>query len=145
MKIDNHSNSDTDFISQLKSHVYDIIGCCQEVHKELGPWLNEYIYQEALNTSFEEKQIPFVKEYYFQVSYHGRPLAHKHYMDFLCKGDVVVECKAISSIAVEQRQQLWNYMRLTNTPIGILYNFAPAKDQCEKYYYDVKNKTISVF
>ena len=27
--------------TQLKSYVYDIIGCCQDVHKELGPWLNE--------------------------------------------------------------------------------------------------------
>jgi len=62
-------------------------------------------------------------------------------MDFLCKGKVAVECKAISSLGVEQRQQLWNYMRLTNTPIGILYNFAPVKDQCEKYYYDVATKT----
>ena len=145
MKIVNSSSIDADVLTQLKSHVYDIIGCCQEVHRELGPWLNEYVYQEALKVSFEEKQVPFVKEYYFQVSYHGHLLSHKHYVDFLCKGNVVVECKAISSIGVEQRQQLWNYMRLTNTPIGILYNFAPAKDQCEKYYYDVNTKTISVF
>ena len=26
-----------------------------------------------------------------------------------------------------------------------MYNFAPVKDQCEKYYYDVNTKTISVF
>ena len=127
MKIVSHPNNNAEFIAQLKSHVYEIIGCCQEVHQELGPWLNEYVYQEALKVAFEEKQVPFVKEYFFQVSYHGHPLSHKHYMDFLCKGDVAVECKAISSIGVEQRQQLWNYMRLTNTPIGILYNFAPAK------------------
>ena len=132
-------------VSRLKSYVYDIVGCCQEVHKELGPWLNEYMYQEALKVSFGEKQLPFFKEYYFQVSYHGVPLEHKHYMDFLCKGNVVVECKAVSSLGVEQRQQLWNYMRLTGTPIGILYNFAPVKDQCEKYYYDVEHKTISAF
>ena len=98
MKIVNSLSIDTDIITQLKSHVYDIIGCCQDVHKELGPWLNEYVYQEA-----------------------------------------------ISSLGIEQRQQLWNYMRLTNTPVGILYNFAPVKDQCEKYYYDVNTKTISVF
>lgn len=145
MKIINSSISDTDLCTQLKSHVYDILGCCQDVHRELGPWLNEYIYQEALKMSLEEKQVPFVKEYYFQVTYHGHPLSHKHYMDFLCKGNVAVECKAISSIGVEQRQQLWNYMRLTNTPIGLLYNFAPVKDQCERYYYDVSAKTISLF
>ena len=123
-----------DVLTQLKSHVYDIIGCCQDVHRELGPWLNEYIYQEALKIAFEEKQIPFVKEYYFQVSFHGNPLSHKHYMDFLCKGNVVVECKAISSIGVEQRQQLWNYMRLhlRKTQIYLVFRsvcttFAPRK------------------
>ena len=66
-------------------------------------------------------------------------------MDFLCKESVVVECKAIASIGNEQRQQLWNYMRLTNTPLGILFNFAPVRDQCEKYYYDVTTKTITAF
>ena len=131
-------------LANLKEHVYDIIGCCQEVHRELGPWLNEYMYQEALKISFEENHVPYVKEYCFQVSYHGHPLSHRHYMDFLCKGDVVVECKAIASLGVEQRQQLWNYMRLTNTPIGILYNFAPTKDQCEKYHYG-PDKRITAF
>ena len=145
MNIVDNSNITPDAVAQLKSHVYDIIGCCQEVHRELGPWLNEYVYQEALKVSFEEKQVQFVKEFYFQVSYHGHPLSHKHYMDFLCKGDVIVECKAISALGIEQRQQLWNYMRLTNTRIGILYNFAPVKDQCEKYYYDVKTQTIMAF
>ncbi len=80
------SNITPDALRQLKSHVYDIIGCCQDVHRELGPGLNEYLYQEALKISFEEKQIPFVKEYYFLVSYHGHTLLHKHYMNFLCKG-----------------------------------------------------------
>ena len=127
MKIES-SNISPEVIIQLKSYVYDIIGCCQDVHKELGPWLNEYMYQEALKVAFQEKQLPFVKEYYFQVSYHGVPLEHKHFMDFLCKGNVAVECKAITSL-----------------PIGILYNFAPVKDQCEKYYYDVTTKTITVF
>ena len=145
MKIIGNSSISEEVIKQLKSHVYDILGCCQEVHRELGPWLNEYIYQDALKVSFEEKQIPFVKEYYFQVSFHGHSLSHKHYIDFLCKGDVALECKAVTSLGGEQRQQLWNYMRLTNTPIGILYNFAPVKDQCEKYYYDVSTKTIIAF
>ena len=145
MRIVDNLNKKSERLAQLKSHVYDIVGCCQEVHSVLGPWLNEYVYQEALQVSFDEKQIPYEKEYYFQVSFHGRILSHKHYMDFLCKGKVVLECKAVSSIGIEQRQQLWNYMRLAKVPIGILYNFAPVKDQCEKYYYDDTTKTIMAF
>ena len=86
MKIDS-SNISPEVLMQLKSYVYDIIGCCQDVHKELGPWLNEYMYQEALKVAFQEAQLPFVKEHYFQVTYHGVPLEHKHYMDFLCRGE----------------------------------------------------------
>ena len=145
MKLSHDTCIDTIKAKRLKEHVYDVIGCCQEVHKELGPWLNEYIYQEALKIVLEEKHVPFEKEYYFQVLYHGQPLSHKHYIDFLCKGDIVLECKAITALGGEQRQQLWNYMRLSNTPIGILFNFAPIKDQCEKYYYDVNTQTISAF
>lgn len=107
-----------------------------------------HVLRKPKNLRFARKPIVRVhvcKKSYFQVSYHGHLLDHKHYMDFLCKGNVVVECKAISSLGAEQRQQLWNYMRLTNTPIGILFNFAPVKDQCEKYYFDLKTKTISAF
>ena len=33
---------------QLKQRCYAINGCCAAVHRELGPFLNEYMYQEAL-------------------------------------------------------------------------------------------------
>ena len=62
MEIVDKSSLNADQLAQLKSHVYDVIGCCQEVHRELGPWLNEYVYQEALKFSLEEKQVPFIKE-----------------------------------------------------------------------------------
>ena len=29
---------------QLKKYVYDILGCCMEVHRDMGPYLNEYMY-----------------------------------------------------------------------------------------------------
>ena len=61
MKIISNSNLDPETLTRLKAHVYDIVGCCQEVHRELGPWLNEYMYQEALDILFEENNIERVK------------------------------------------------------------------------------------
>ena len=49
MKIENSTIS-PERLTQLKSYVYDIIGCCQDVHKELGPWLYEYMYQVHTGT-----------------------------------------------------------------------------------------------
>ena len=43
------------------------------------------------------------------------------------------------------RLQLWNYMRSAGVRIGILYNFAPVMDECEKYYFDPEIRTISYF
>ena len=55
---------------ELKNHCYAIIGLCQQVHHEMGPFLNEYMYQEALDILFEENKIERVKEYYFSVTFH---------------------------------------------------------------------------
>lgn len=131
--------------TELKDYCYPIIGLCQQVHCEMGPFLNEYMYQEALDIILEENNIERVKEFYFSVSFHGKQIRHKHYVDFLVNNNVLIECKAIERLGAEQRQQLWNYMRLTNKCIGILYNFAPVHDQCERYYLDTKTNTMYMF
>lgn len=134
--------------SILKPKVYPVIGCCITVHKILGPYLNEYMYQDALAIELSTQQIAYKKEHYFTVNYRGQIISHKHYVDFLVQNDgedIIVECKAIETLGDAQRQQLWNYMRLTGTNIGILYNFAPSKDQCEKYYYNKENQQIYAF
>ena len=102
--------------SKLRKYCYDLNGTFHEVHSGLGPFLNEYMYQEALAIVFKERGIAFHKEYYFTVDFHGHTLQHKHYADFLCKENVIVECKAVDALGAVQRQQLWNYMRLTKVP-----------------------------
>ena len=130
---------------KLRRYCYDIIGFCQTVHKEMGPFLNEYMYQDALEILFKEHDVSHTREYYFSVDFHGQRIQHKHYVDFLVKDKVLVECKAIEALGSEQRQQLWNYMRLTKLRIGILYNFAPILDQCERYYLDVDTDQMFMF
>ncbi len=56
-----------------------------------------------------------------------------------------MECKAIEELSNYERLQLTNYMRNAGIRIGILYNFAPVKDECEKFYYDPENNSISYF
>ena len=131
---------------QLRGYVYDVIGCCQEVHREMGPFLNEYIYQDALGISLQEHGVKdFVREYYFKTEFHGKELGHTHKVDFFVRSKIYVECKAINALGAEQRQQLWNYMRLSGVRIGILYNFAPFHDQCERYYLDIEKQIMYAF
>lgn len=139
---------DTDLCTTMRNYVYDIIGACQEVHRGVGPFVNELIYQDALQVELNKRGYvgsDCVREYYFTVNYKGVTLNHTHKVDFFVNKKVFIECKAISTIGPEQRQQLWNYMRLSGVRMGILYNFAPYHDQCERYYLDTEKRIMYAF
>ena len=58
----------------------------------------------------------------------------KHYqMDLVVQEDVVVELKSVNKLIPAHRAQLFNYMRLTRMPIGLLINFGQSKLQGERY------------
>ena len=63
-------------------------------------------------------------------------------IDFLCKGEIIVECKSVSELIPSHRAQLFNYMRLLKNPCGILVNFAPRNYELERYLYDKDNNQI---
>jgi len=49
-------------VEKYKAHIYDVIGAVCEVHKELGPGLSEYCYQEGLMLQLTAQGIPFARE-----------------------------------------------------------------------------------
>lgn len=131
--------------TKLKKFVYDIVGCCQEVHREKGPELTEYVYQDCLKLALDDAHIPYQKEYHFHPTFRGREIQSTLRVDFFCKEKVFLECKAIEEISFHERIQLTNYMRNAGVRIGILYNFAPMVAQCEKFYLDPDVNTIFYF
>ena len=52
------------------------------------------------------------------------------------ENDIIVECKAVVELTNIHRSQLFNYLRLTKFPCGILVNFAPRFATIERYFYD---------
>ena len=82
----------------LKAHIYDVVGAVYEVHKGLGPGLNEYCYQEGFQVQLEEQGIAFQREKTFHPSYHGKILDAVYRLDFVCKNDIIVECKSVAEL-----------------------------------------------
>ena len=123
-------------ISFLKEHIYDIIGAIHEVHNELGAGLNEFCYQEGLELQLREQDIAYGRENTFHPQYHGKAMTAVYRLDFLCKSDIIIECKAVTELSNIHRSQLFNYLRLTKYPCGILVNFAPRFATIERYFYD---------
>jgi GxxExxY protein len=125
-----------------KKKMYDIVGAIHDVHRFLGPGLNESCYQEAMELQLKDVSISYKREMSFHPSYRGIELNATFRVDFLCKGDVIVECKAVPELSPNHRAQLFNYMRLLEKPCGILVNFLPKFDVVERYFYDKESKNI---
>lgn len=122
--------------------MYDVVGSIHEVHKELGAGLNEFCYQEGLAMQLSEDNIQFEREMSFHPTYHGNVMNAEYRLDFLCKGDIVVECKAVTQLVTNHRAQLFNYMRLLKKPCGILVNFSPRFATIERYLFDKESQKI---
>lgn len=125
-----------------KKKMYDVIGSIHDVHKYLGPGLNESCYQEALEIQLKDSAIPYKRELTFHPTYRGNVLEATFRLDFLCKEEIIVELKAVSELNANHRAQLFNYMRLLEKPCGIIVNFLPKFDVVERYFYDKESKSI---
>lgn len=129
-------------VKKLMGHVFDVVGALYTVHTELGPGLNEYCYQEGFALELERCGIPFEREKSFHPSYRGTPMQALFRLDFLCKGNIVVECKSVPELNATMRAQLFNYMRLLQMPCGVIVNFFPKSAQLERYFFDAETKEI---
>ncbi len=125
-----------------KKKMYDVIGAIHDVHRYLGPGLNESCYQEAMELQLRESSISYQREMSFHPTYKGVPLQSTFRIDFLCNNDVVIECKAVPELNPNHRAQLFNYMRLLNKPCGILVIFLPKFADIQRYFYDNESKNI---
>ncbi len=125
-----------------KRKMYDIVGVIHDVHKYLGPGLNESCYQEAMELQLKDSAIPYKREMAFHPLFRGIELQSTFRIDFLCKEDIIIELKAVPEINSNHRAQLFNYMRLLEKPCGILVNFLPKFDIVERYFYDKESKNI---
>ena len=119
----------------LKAKMYLVVGSIYAVHSELGPGLNEYVYQEGLAMQLEEDGIEFEREKEFSPVYHNRLMAAKYRLDFVCMDSIIIECKAVEQLTINHRAQLFNYMRLTKLPVGLLVNFSQKSAVIERYIY----------
>ena len=127
---------------KLREHIYDVVGAIHQVHKVLGAGLNESCYQEGLQIELTQKNIPFKREVSFHPTYHGLKMEATFRIDFICKEDIIVECKSVPKLIGDHRAQLFNYMRLLKLPCGILVNFMPQYAEIERYFYDEEKRSI---
>ena len=106
-----------------KDEAYAIIGKCMEIHRELGHGFLEIVYKDALEILFRQTNIPYEREKEYQVLFRNIVLPHKFYADFVVYDKIILEIKAIKSLADEHIAQTINYLKVSGNRLGLLVNF----------------------
>lgn len=119
---------------QYKDTVYRIIGAAMFVHDEMNWGLLEPVYNEALHLELLDRGIKNEREKQLPCYYKQHKLEKYYQMDIVVD-DVVVELKSVDELNSAHRAQLFNYLRLTRKPIGLLINFGQPSLQGERYGY----------
>lgn len=101
----------------------EIIGAAIEVHRRLGPGLLESAYEECLAYELFQHGITFERQKPLPVVYKEVRLDAGFRVDLLVEGLVVVELKAVDTIAPIHEAQVITYLRLTGCKLGLLLNF----------------------
>jgi len=119
-----------------KDTVFSIIGAAMQVHSELRWGLLEAVYAEALSLELSDRGISNMTEKLIHCYYKHHQLKKEYKMDLVVDNDIIAELKSVAEIVPAHRAQLFNYLRLTKKPIGLLINFGTPKLQGERYGYD---------
>lgn len=102
---------------------HEIIGAAIEVHRVLGPGLLESAYEECLARELTLRNIKFERQKLLPVVYKDVKLDCGYRLDFLVEGRVVLELKAVESLAPIHEAIVLTYLRLSGCQIGLLINF----------------------
>jgi GxxExxY protein len=94
------------------------------VHSELGPGLLESAYKACLVYELNKRGMQPSTEVPVPIVYDGTKLLDAGYrIDILVAGELVVEVKAVETVAPVHCAQLVSYLKLSHRRLGLLINF----------------------
>ena len=100
-----------------------VIGAAMDVHSALGPGLLEHIYSACLLHELHGRGLTVRCEVPLPVIYKEVKLDAGCRLDMLVNETVIVELKAVESLAPIHQAQLLTYLKLSGKRIGLLINF----------------------
>lgn len=101
----------------------EITGRSMEIHREYRSGLLESAYEAALKYLLELDGYKVEKQVFLPIFWKGVQLDQNYRIDLVVNGNIIIELKAVKYVTLEHKQQLWNYMKLTKQPYGMIINF----------------------
>ena len=107
----------------LTDLIYQVNGAATEVHKRIGAGLLESIYHQCMIKELTLRGINFQSELKIPVEYKGLELESDLRCDLFIENCLVLELKAVDKIIPIHIAKLISYMKLLESPIGLMINF----------------------
>lgn len=121
----------------------NVIGAAMKVHSALGPGFLESVYQNALIWELRKGGFKAEAERPISVHYDGQ-LVGAFTADLLVNDLLIVELKAIQSLAKIHEIQLVNYLVATGLDEGLLLNFGTERLEFKKKFRVPKQEPVSL-
>ena len=107
----------------LNTITQKVIGAAIEVHRALGPGLLESSYEACLAFELAQSGLKVEQQKSLPLVYKQVKLDCGYRLDLLVDGTVIVEIKAVDSLAPIHEAQLMSYLKLSGCRVGLLINF----------------------
>jgi GxxExxY protein len=116
-----------------------VIGLAMEIHSALGAGFLESVYHHPLAHELEKAGMRFESEKQLNVVYDGI-LVGEFAADFLVEDELIIELKAVQSLATAHEVQTVNYLVATGKDVGLLLNFGGERLEFKKKFRLPKRK-----
>ena len=100
-----------------------IVNSALKVHKELGPGLQERVYEVCLAYEINKAGLEVQSQIDVAIIYDGVTLKEKLRLDLIVENSVIVEVKAVEIVNPVWQAQIISQLKLTNNQLGFLINF----------------------
>jgi GxxExxY protein len=104
-----------------------IIKAFFKVYNTLGYGFLEQVYQRAMDVELRKRGFKVLPQAPVEVFYEGEQVGH-YFADLLVNDLVILELKAVGSLAAEHGTQLINYLKATRLEVGLVMNFGPRPE-----------------
>ena len=115
--------SSTPSAQTLNALTSAIIAAAIRVHRILGPGLLESVYLACLSYELHKAGMAFELQKAIPLVYDSVRIDCAYRADLIVAGSVILEVKALETLAPIHSRQLYTYLRLADFRVGLVLNF----------------------
>jgi len=120
-----------------------IVDVAYRIHCELGPGLFESVYGVVVPRALERRGLKIERHKLVTFEYDGRRFDNGLRVDLVVEDLVVVELKAVETLAPVHGKQVLTYLRLLDLPVGLLINFgAPTMREGLRRIVNARTRSV---